>query len=455
MANWRFKQFPHTVDERAAQLEHVATRVFHNTIPPLTKALLDERWESPATFGYTRIPSSYAQLIEKFYGRPPRYDVSADEYQEFKENQIEMTNILYLLGVEQVGQMHRNNPFAYANQWKNPDSGHPIWLDGIPAMRHSMGYIFGFHDEIQDYFEANTPTFNRIHTDIFQKMVERHKSAFDPATFKAIIEDLQLYEEVRTDFEATYKGKNDFVSIFTALDALTEQIVEGSPVYKLLYDSNFRKSVTDTMVKIFADPEFRTHYLYKKTVMRGVEKAKELGIISDDEYNASWQRVENDDLNHESRKRNLAYIKLEASYLAIGWMCDIAAGIVGMNAAKDVVHKVLEHGAISPQELVQGIAALIIWRGLPALLNPIATDKIAKHDCVNLNVAKHISALPIPLMTTYLAIPAQMSAGNDDTILHYQLRNMFAKLPGVEWGNEIEALVWKTVGEKLQQRLKG
>ncbi|OGK15035.1 hypothetical protein A2690_02900 [Candidatus Roizmanbacteria bacterium RIFCSPHIGHO2_01_FULL_39_12b] len=453
MPNWRFKEFPHSVDERAAQLEHLSTRLIHEVLPVLTHG----KFRSPASYGYTYLGNGYAQLIEKMEGRVLRYDTEVDEYQEFKQAQTELTRLAYSLGLEQVGQIHPNNPFALSNLWKDPNTNTWVWVDVAPAMRHSMGRVFPFHKEIQKYFKSPVPTFNQVHTDMFRSVVEAHKDEFGKDRYWRVMRDLELYDVTFAGFEKKPTTRRDAVGVVVALSQLSRDIEEHTPWYKFVHNPTFRNSVLETAIAIIKDPEFRTHYLYRQSVMRGVERARQLDIITQDEYARLWQEVENDKYDPSQRKRKLTYAGLQTGYFAAGFIGDLVAGTIGLDAARDMMFEAIERGSVSTEDILQGGLALVLWKVIPALIRPQITRGISRLSEIDLRVAQHVSALPLPFIT-YFILPAQIAAGKTDEILHYQIRWFIAKMSaflllGGE-GSEGEAYLWNKIGKRLEGRFK-
>lgn len=194
--NWRAKDFPYQDSELDAKLGSVKTDLIHDAVEPITQGV----FYAPRSFGYTRLPGTFAQAVERLYGRPPRYDNHQDEFRLFRKAQAQLTDIAYMLGLEHAGQVHPDNPFAMANIWWNPDFKRWEWLDTLPAIRHTglvlpMPLPFKFHDQIRRRFypDTNDVTFDRIHTGMYLETVRQNEGLFS----KEILEDWLMLQNIR------------------------------------------------------------------------------------------------------------------------------------------------------------------------------------------------------------------------------------------------------------------
>lgn len=188
--------FPDQIDESSSQLTHLATRLIHNSLQYLSGG----KYYSPNSLGYTQLKTGFAQAVEQIDARGPRYDVPEDEFREFRQAQRELLDLGLRLGLEQVGQIHPDNPFGMANIWKDEKDNRWVWLDTIPAIPHNGWiwpfYNFKFHKDIRGYFNSQEATFNKIHTDIFRSEISANRHLFPHEIFENMMADLDMYDKL-------------------------------------------------------------------------------------------------------------------------------------------------------------------------------------------------------------------------------------------------------------------
>ncbi|MDP3998045.1 MAG: hypothetical protein Q8P89_00305 [bacterium] len=223
---WELKPFPAQNIEVAAQLEHLSTRLINKVVPILTNG----KFQSPDSLGYTQLPTGYAQVLEKMYGRGPR---DKNEALKFRQAQKEIIQLALNLGLEQAGQVNPNNPFSLANLWWNDEKGVWIWLDTIPAIPHKAWeeklLSLDFNKVVRDWFYQKVVTFGRVHTAYFLNEINQHRHSFSDQDFEEIKANLYLYEKLWEDKEETVKNdKHDLRLAIKPLTGLIKQLTNHS-----------------------------------------------------------------------------------------------------------------------------------------------------------------------------------------------------------------------------------
>ncbi|MCJ7739846.1 hypothetical protein MUP32_00830, partial [Candidatus Microgenomates bacterium] len=270
--NWDFRDIPARDDETQTQLTHLAVKLIHDVLPIVS----NNRFYSPDSLGYTRLATGFAQVVEKLDGRGPRFDLSTNEYDRFRQAQSQLRRIAYSLGLEHVGQIHPDNPFAMANLWFDEKNKQFIWLDTIPAIPHK-GWIwpffnYPFHQKIRDHFDMKEPTFDRIHTDRFRMTIKQWESNFDPGQYAKIMANLELYDELQKRSQRIPEEPQYDTAIRELWASLINFCSERS-VYKLLAEPVFRNEKLAFLRDLYHDPVYRVTWVNNNFILAGIEKA--------------------------------------------------------------------------------------------------------------------------------------------------------------------------------------
>src|SRR3989344_101510 len=427
--------FPAQINENKAQIEHLGARLIHDVLSPLTQG----KSCSPNSLGYTLLNTGFAQVLEKMQGRGLRYDLGhGGEFKRFKGAQAELAGIAYRLGLEQVGQIHPDNPFAMSNLWWDERNNRWIWLDVNPAFRHTGRvwpfFNYKFQEEIRQYFKSESPTFNRIHTQDFRRVVERHRQRFPDELYIRIMSDLDLYDQLWEAKSSQEAGPRRNRAV--TLNALSHVLIDAVPGIK-----NIAVGALIDPVKIIFSPEFRT-----QNVTGGLEEARSRLLISEDEYNTAIGGLTDDLSEDERRRRDIILKGLPKYYAATGQLLNLAEaafyakGVLGDDLASDF------------------LTGFFVGWVLPCIFRFASTKAIGSITKNDLNIAAMLSALPKGLYT--YAIVAQYAlepSRGSETIRHYFLRKIIAGMSeklGGGWGSEQEAKLWNKFGKRLEDWVK-
>lgn len=436
IVNWDFHPFPAQHNESAAQQEHIATRIIHTVLPIVSKG----KFSSPNSLGYVWLPTGFAQVVEKVEGRPPRFDKEEDEYAMFKQAQRDLSEIAFELGLDQVGQIHPNNPFGLANLWFNDKNQRWIWLDTIPAIPHRIhvypSFRFQFHQEIRNRLNQGKLTFNQIHTDKFREYLSTHRQEFPDDIYQQLIDDLSLYEKFS---QRSLAEKNQALEIGSAMKALAVSLLGVAKLPKKMLE----KAVIDPLMITFKE-QYRTH-----KILEGVLQAQELGLITKKE----WRQVEKGFLVSEKDDKEIARKK------------KILIGLIGWYNISSFVINWVEYLLGAKVLLIDKDPALatligIIGETFPSLVRSLSTLIIEKIFQTNLKTAGLTSLLPGKLGGTVLPYPAQLAVfarERANIVFHYGLRKIIADISAISpaggWGTEAEAKLYKKFGKKLEKFL--
>lgn len=440
VVNWGFADLPANKDEVAAQIEDLTARIIHRVLPIVSRG----KFRTPAPYGYTELATGYAQVKEKMVGRGPRFDLGVDEFTEFRKAQQELFELGLNLGLEQAGQIHPDNPFGMANLWFDPQKQSWIWLDTDPAIPHN-GWTWPFfhfksHGRLRHWFFQKERTFNRIHAGYFLSEIMKYKSLFSDDEFNEVMSDLKLYQNLQEQ-SASGSTQRDFKVATRAAGEVATDLVTERSIWKFLADPLFREEKLETLARIIKDPAYRAFYFNKNVVLKGVERARNEGIISDEELKTAWKAAESE-LTPE-RWGTLA--KLQLFYVASSVIINFIEGSAYLKAL-----------TTEEDRLETAILGFFLGRALP-LLRPVITLATGFLTKTDLKTAALVST--IPALGSGIAIPAQIavSTANNRVVLHYAVRNLVASLsrgfigviPHGGWGTEIEARSWKRFGDKL------
>lgn len=429
--------FPDQIDETSAQLTHLSTRLIHNSLQYLSEG----KYYSPNSLGYTQLKTGFAQAVEKIEARGPRYDVSEDELRQFRQAQRELLDLGLRLGLEQVGQIHPDNPFGMANIWKDEKNSRWIWLDTIPAIPHN-GWIwplfyFKFHKDIRRYFNSKEPTFNKIHTDIFRSEITANKHLFPHDVFNNILADLELYnrlwqqQEVNKSEYGKERGSAVWaLSYFTAIHAIPG--LARIPIKALIEP-----------LRTVVDSKFRI-----EKVLNPLEQASRRNLITQQEYDRAIQEVQISNLTpEETRRRTKVLSFLLAWYVGTGYLINVieASAYFGPLFFND--------------RLTQGLIGFFIGEIFPSIFRPISTGVIGLLTHTDLKTAAVFSAAPKGLYG--YAIPAQLAsetAGRNNLLWHLFVRNGIANLTGLfpqgGWSSQSEGDWFKRIGKPFERLAK-
>lgn len=462
LINWGVRPFPPQIRERQAQLDHLSTVIMHDTVPVITGGKV----YVPESYGYTHFDSGFAQGIERLHGRPPRYDNHDGEFLKFRKAQVEIAEVAYELGFEQVGQVHPGNRFAMANLWLNPKKNNRWeWFDTLSAIPHKGWvwpfYYFRFHKAIRERFYPGTGevTFNRIHTNMLLKEVERQRGLFGETRYKRIHEYAELYDQLMSEREQEEEDPRDFATLFSAgrrgLGDLSRSVVSEIA------------EAASAPIRVLVDPKYKD-----RLILAGVDKAHDSGIISRTEHADAKAGLEAS-LNEKGRRRFIAGLKNKVIFSALyghyfGSSILLKTLEIGTYTAfglTDTLDRIvrldltpfsLQENWVEKALTVAGVFAG--FRILGGAQSYLVTKAVGFLTGKNLETAARISA--IPFLGAFLAVPAQVcvDAGSKGKLIwHYTVRNLVAKIskagifnPAGGWGSQSEGTLWERIGKWME-----
>lgn len=451
--NWGFRDFPSQVDETQATLDYLTSNLIADVLPVVTNS----KFYAPHSLGYTQLPNGYAQVIERLYGRPPRYDNNENEFEQFRHAQRELTKLGLEIGLEQVGQVYRrdhlSNPFGMANSWKDAGNGRWIWLDTLSAIPHK-GWIwpffyFRFHKEIRRWFYPSESghqgiTFNRIHTDHVLKIIKRERHKFTDQAYQQVLDNLNLYQQLSTEQSGErHQNRNYGAAIVAALEIIRDQIPKPF---------QFIKNAIVTPFRLIWNPNI--------AALAGVEQALKSGIISQEELDDAKSNLSPD----ISAARTMAML-----YEGYGWILSKPAEIISYAAILGLdIERVKESNVLDlisyaanqlqdPDKVFAIGAAFVGFKAYAGLVRRTGTRLIGEYYGVDTTKARFLSL--IPYIGDFSAIAAQIAATSSNSgkeIWHYTVRNIVAGLsslpifPDGGWGSEREGRWWLKWGRHLE-----
>lgn len=450
VVNWGFTDLPARFSEVHTQLDLVTAKLIHDALPVVSQG----KFYAPDVYGYTKLPTGYALLVERLSGRPPRFDrKEINEGLDFKQALWEFTRVGYRLGIEAVSQGHVNNPAAMSNLWAEEVDGNiQRWdiFDTAPAipLRGFIWplYYFNFHKEIKqqlyspDKWKRVTP-FNVIHIDMFKEEISRFRNEFDPDTYRRMINYLSLYQELEQESQKRdNQPKTRPAEVVKAILGSTEQFAS----WGLGRFDNW----LITPIKITFNPRFR-----KRFILEGVERAYQSNLITEDQFRDCQNIL---DFNHlpssEIRKRVAVMLSLFAIYQGQGFFIQKPIELATYKYLFNSSNSLYEAG-------VKIFGAAVGIRLVAGLLRGIETSTTGLLTRTNLQVASRVSMLPI--VGDLYAVPAQLGAeigSQGELIAHCTARKIATALsqanpfyPFGGLGSELEAKCWTLVGRRLER----
>lgn len=445
LMNWGFKTFPSQVNETAAKMDHLAARLIHQTIPPVTQG----QFYAPDSFGYTQIEGrGFSQLIEMIRGRPARFDL--DEYPYFKAAQKTLKETGFRLGFEQAAQVHEDNPFGLANVWWDLDRSCFVWLDTLPAMPHKpvMGFIpFKFHEDTRRRFyeeDRGTYTFNTIHTDLTRAEVERNRSSFEGRSYREIMDNLELYDGLQIEFAKEYHPLVQTAEVIkTAARLAKGSLIAGiSLPFVKTAEGIINTFKLATSSKAQAD-----------MALSGIREARSHNLVSEKEAAQAEAYFEGYTI---WKRGNLVATVPAAVFLGIGYASWVVAGLYGveMHQAGQLFENGMSFDSATDLAKLYGVRWLL--SNLPKGGVAEAATRITGH---NFRPA-FITSL-IPGVGDYLSPIGHLAgsaANTDPQILHFLVRkacgDISGAIPSGGMGSEFEAMIYQSIGKKVEGLLK-
>lgn len=455
--NWPVP-FPSRTSETAAQLDFLSGKILNLMVPCLT----NERIITPDTQGYTHLHQQlgFAQIIERMHGRGPTFRDGGKENRSIKEARQQIWDLRHELGSEHTAQVHPNNPFGKPNLWIS-ENGQIIWLDYLPAFRHTGRVLpffhFPFHYDVQQAFDYKTPTYNQIHTNLVRNTLTRYQHSFPTTQVQTLYELLELYDE---NWQKHNMWANENPQELFITDALNRGIISSAMAERLrasdfTYNVHrvnqlirlgvhvFLDKIKESPLKIFwsrdfqhkvvkftLNSEYRRTQVLEHTTLWGLKQAYEQGLISKLEYTNALSFIP----EHELRM----YVGLQTWYFLNSRLID-AVTVPLAAAAATSSHPVEAIGAVSAFNLFA-----------PGIIRAISTVIVSKMNKIDLKRATLLSAIPV--FGNYAAIPLQLKhaygeeAGN---IEHYTMRALIAAIselkPQGGWGSDLEEKMWNAL----------
>lgn len=457
--NWGFRDFPSQVDELENKLNVVSSNLIADVLPSLTNG----RFIAPHSFGYTRFPNQYVQVIEKMAGRPPRYDTQDNEFAEFQQAQEELTVIGLEIGLEHSAQVYKlgslTNPFGMANLWKNPECNQKIWLDTLPGIPHKgwvwPWYRFRFHHDVRNWFYyppklgSQEITFNRIHTKRFLETISKRRHKFTDELYQQIFDNLHLYEQLWAEKQSQPIPSRNFGG---AALAVGNVIVEQIP--KPL---NLVKNTITTPFKVIFNPN--------RLALAGMEQAFQAGVIDQKELYDVKSNLSPD----ISAARTMAIF-----YEGYSWFLSKPAELiayasilgVGIEEVKSLsIFELISYAVNQLQDPDKAAALGLAFAGFKAysgLVRRTGTHLIGSFHEADTSKARLLTMIPYVGDHSALVFQAASSAKGEAgrKIWHYTFRNFVAGLSSLPivfqdggWGSEREGRFW-IKGEKIVQQLQ-
>lgn len=471
--NWGMAPFPPQSSQKAAQLDHLAMSIVHEVIPAATNGVVT----TPASFGYLDMgPLGWAQAVERMHGRGVRFDAEYNENAQFRAFRKHIWRLGVDMGLEHAAQVHPDNPFGKPNLWKT-DEGQIIWLDILPAIRHTgfvlPAFYFGFHNDVRKQIGHGHDTFNTIHTGKLRAYIHNHPDIAERIDHNKLTLLLTQYDQIAVDFQQEQMRPQKELVIEDALQRgiidthraddlrrsntayglfLSEKIID--PLIKtakeaiqesLLYKAGFDKQFQQDALRFLRDPLYRAMQINEHGVLRGIKEAYLLGLISDQEWQAAQELVAQPSLSPTEAKRlTHAYLFLQTYYTVAG---------MTINA---ISYPTMASSLIAENPMSRLTLGLFIDIVIPCVVRALSTEIVGLIAKQNLHIAAMASA--VPKFGGYIAIPIDLThrTGNRSAdIWHYTQRNLIASAskilrPWGGWNSDLEAELW----DKLHARKK-
>lgn len=447
-ASWGFREFPSQVQNEAIQLDYLATNLIADALPLVS----NHEFIAPHSFGFTHLDGENAQLIEEMQGRPPRFKPD-NEFDKFRTAQKRLANIAFYLGLEQVGQIHPNNPFGFDNLWYSDEKGCFIWLDTLAAFKHEPLFRlirFGFHQDIHDHFYPGDPnriTFNTIHLDTYLKRIELYRNQFDLKTYERVQENAKMYKKI-SQSGANQETARNFMPILTDLVGITQEMPE-----KL---ASFGGDIKDLVTAVFSSEARR------RLVFQGAQKAEELGILTSEileQARADFEVYQQ--IRHGSMRFKAAEVLMAAYYLGSKLTIDSIQWTA-------VIANTLSDNELWSKILIPPLIAIAgqIPSSLSRVIGTLGTGLLTRTD---LRAAASVAWIPAAGNVLPFSAQALVNYESASSLLwHYSMRDYVAKLSRLThmptsffaggWGTQYEGELYnwripftqKTLGPLLE-----
>ena len=458
--NWPVP-FPSQSSDAAAKLDYISGRIIGDVIPRVT----DQEVVVPRAEGYTKLPGGlgFGQAIERVYGRGPTFLDNGAENEKVRNARQRIWEAGVAFGLEAAAQVHPDNPFGKANIWLN--DGQVIWLDYLPAFRHTglvkPFFRYRFHEDVRQAFGSQVPTYNRVHTDVLRLALSANQEKFRPEDHSELSALANSYDAVREEYiwEQSQNPRSLFIK-----DALERELISPSHAerlneHKYLYAAHRLRrigglgvrSVVDfanaTPLKMLwsAEPwkdakKFFTNRecFLGSTMLRGIKKAHQEGLVTDEELETTLDIISKKDLRF--------YTLFEAGYFATSRVVDAATVYLAIKATRS--SHPAEWGWVP-----------VFNTCTPGLIRATGTLILGKVLGRNLNKMALYSTIPVA--GTYLAVPAQIQRDygqREAKVMHYNLRSLAATLSKVRpyggWGSDLEEKIWNTAKRSKAKKLE-
>ncbi len=470
--NWNLGPFPPQALESAAQLDHLSAKIIHLILPAVTANYII----SPDSYGYTHLgPLGFAQVLERVHGHGARFHVSG-ENERLQNARRGLWELGVSLGLEHAAQIHPDNPFGKPNIWVADKDDRIIWLDMLPAIKHtgwvwpfywppSHIFYFPFHEEVRQRFGERQPTFNHLHTQNLRAFLKKHQGEISSTVMDEISYYLVPYDLILPEYQREMeKGTKDLL-IADALkrDLITRQeahhlqeshlaysafltktiiepvigIVRESLEENMLYRAYFEGEFQQDIVRFIQDPAFRRVRIIENTILNGLREAYLLGLVSEEEWQDAWQVLENPPISREEAKKLLpTYLFLETGYLASSTIFNVLE--VGLYASAFFAENPISRAA----------AGFLVGWVLPPLLRVALTASTAAVTRQDLRYATIFSAVPKMAWATALSADLGHRFGNrSELVWHYTKRWLIASLSKIlrkwgGWNSNVEENLW-------------
>lgn len=405
---WGGKEFPSQVQEEALQLDSLATNLIADPLPVIS----NNQFIAPHSFGYVMdLGGENGLLIEEMRGRGPRFKPE-NEFEKFRAAQRRLANIAFHLGLEQVGQIHPDNPFGFDNLWYSDEQDCFVWLDTLAAFKHQplFGiFPFAFHKDIHDHFYPGDPrrvTFNTIHLDTYLRRIALYRDQFEPETYERIQENAKMYKKI-SESEALVETARNFMPILTDLKGIAQEMPE-----KL---ASFGGDVKDLAVAVFSSEARR------RLVFQGAEKAEELGIITSDDL----FRSEADFKFHEQLKHSSMSFRVEV--LMAAWYAGSKVAIDSLQWTAGIANTLSENELWFKLLALPVIAvAGQIPSSVSRVLGTLGVGLLTRTD---LRAAASVAWIPAAGNVLPFAAQAVVNSESNNSLLwHYSVRDYIARL---------------------------